>query len=332
MSDSLLAVEGLVTEFDTDEGRLRAVDDVSFNVRAGETLGVVGESGCGKSVTALSIMRLLPQPMGRIASGAIRFQGRDLTGLPLAEMRAIRGARIGMVFQEPMTALNPVHTIGRQLAETFLLHGRATPAEALGRSATLLDRVGIPAPDVRLGEYPHQLSGGMRQRVVIAMALACDPELLIADEPTTALDVTIQAQILELIGQLQKDLGMAVMLITHDLGVIAETSDRAVVMYAGRIVEKGGVFDIFDRPTHPYTQGLLASIPTLATTPKSALPIIPGMVPSLAELPPGCRFANRCAHRQDACAAAPPNLEQVAADHAVSCHRWRELSAAGDTP
>ena len=332
MSDSLLAVDGLVTEFDTDEGRLRAVDDVSFDVRAGETLGIVGESGCGKSVTALSIMRLLPQPMGRIAAGEIRFQGRNLVPLPLAEMRAIRGARIGMVFQEPMTALNPVHTVGRQLAETFLLHKQATPAEALDRSAALLDRVGIPAPDVRLGEYPHQLSGGMRQRVVIAMALACNPDLLIADEPTTALDVTIQAQILELIGQLQSDLGMAVMLITHDLGVIAETSDRAVVMYAGRIVEKGGIFDIFDRPTHPYTQGLLASIPTLATTPKSALPIIDGMVPSLAELPPGCRFANRCAHRQDACAAAQPNLEPVASGHAVSCHRWRELAGAGRGP
>lgn len=332
MSDPLLAVEGLVTEFDTDEGRLRAVDEVSFDVRAGETLGIVGESGCGKSVTALSIMRLLPQPMGRIAGGEIRFQGRDLVRLPLPAMRDIRGARIGMVFQEPMTALNPVHTIGRQLGEMFQLHENASAAEALRRSAQLLDRVGIPAPDVRLGEYPHQLSGGMRQRVVIAIALACNPDLLIADEPTTALDVTIQAQILELIGQLQSDLGMAVMLITHDLGVIAETCDRAVVMYAGRLVETGGIFDIFDRPTHPYTQGLLASIPTLATTPKATLPIIEGMVPSLAELPAGCRFQNRCAHRQDICAEASPTIEPVTPDHAVSCHRWRALASSRASP
>ena len=253
MSEALLAVHGLVTEFDTDTGRVRAVDDVSFDVQPGETLGLVGESGCGKSVTALSILRLLPQPMGRIARGEIRFAGENLAQLPLERMRAIRGARIGMVFQEPMTALNPVHTIGRQLAEALLLHENSRPREALQRSMALLDRVGIPAPDIRLGEYPHQLSGGMRQRVVIAMALACKPDLLIADEPTTALDVTVQAQILDLIEELQRDLGMAVILITHDLGVIAETSDRAVVMYAGRIAEKGTVYDIFDRPAHPYT-------------------------------------------------------------------------------
>ena len=335
MSEALLTVKNLVTEFDTDAGRVRAVDDVSFDVRRGETLGLVGESGCGKSVTALSIMRLLPQPMGQIAGGEIVFEGEDLTQLPLERMRKVRGARIGMVFQEPMTALNPVHTIGRQLAEALLLHESIKPPEALRRSMAMLDRVGIPAPDVRLGEYPHQLSGGMRQRVVIAIALACKPNLLIADEPTTALDVTVQAQILELIDELQRDLGMAVILITHDLGVIAETSDRAVVMYAGRVAEKGAVTDIFDRPAHPYTRGLLASIPTLATEPKSTLPVIEGMVPGLADLPPGCRFQNRCAHRQERCGESAPNEEHIAGEHRVSCFRWREIadaSAASSSP
>ena len=328
MSEALLAVHGLVTEFDTDTGRVRAVDDVSFDVQPGETLGLVGESGCGKSVTALSILRLLPQPMGRIASGEIRFAGENLAQLPLERMRAIRGARIGMVFQEPMTALNPVHTIGRQLAEALLLHENSRPREALQRSMAMLDRVGIPAPDIRLGEYPHQLSGGMRQRVVIAMALACKPDLLIADEPTTALDVTVQAQILDLIEELQRDLGMAVILITHDLGVIAETSDRAVVMYAGRIAEKGTVYDIFDRPAHPYTRGLLASIPTLATTPKATLPVIDGMVPGLQDLPPGCRFENRCGHRRERCAEQVPNEEGIDDVHSVSCLRWREIATS----
>ena len=327
MAEPLLAVEGLVAEFDTEDGRLRAVDDVSFEVRRGETLGIVGESGCGKSVTALSIMRLLPQPMGRIVGGSVRFDGEDLLRLPPEAMRRVRGRRIGMVFQEPMTALNPVHTIGRQLAEALLLHEPIRPAEAMQRSLALLDRVGIPAPDVRLGEYPHQLSGGMRQRVVIAMALACQPELVIADEPTTALDVTIQAQILALLEGLQRDFGMAVILITHDLGVIAETSDRAVVMYAGRVAEQGAARDIFERPTHPYTQGLLASIPLLTTTPKARLPTIEGMVPSLDALPAGCRFENRCPHRRDACAERAPAPERVGPGHAVSCRRWRELGA-----
>ena len=325
MAAPLLAVEGLATEFETDAGRVRAVDDVSFEVHAGETLGIVGESGCGKSVTALSIMRLLPQPMGQIVGGTVRFDGEDLAQAPLAAMRRVRGRRIGMVFQEPMTALNPVHTIGRQLAEALLLHDVVPPAEALQRSLALLDQVGIPAPDVRLGEYPHQLSGGMRQRVVIAMALACRPALLIADEPTTALDVTIQAQILALVDELQRDIGMAVMLITHDLGVVAETSDRALVMYAGRVAEQGTAADIFERPAHPYTRGLLASIPRLTTTPKSELPVIDGMVPSLNELPAGCRFQNRCQHRRDTCAARPPAPERVAPTHSVSCCRWREL-------
>ncbi len=322
---ALLEVDNLVTEFATDEGLVRAVDGVSFNVEPGATVGIVGESGCGKSVTALSIMRLLPQPMGRIASGAIRFQGRDLAQLPIPDMEKIRGCRIGMVFQEPMTALNPVHTIGRQLTEGMLLHRICEPADALRAAADMLDRVGIPSPDVRLGEYPHQLSGGMRQRVVIAMALACRPGLLIADEPTTALDVTIQAQILELIKDLQAEMGMAVIMITHDLGVIAETCDQVVVMYAGKVAERGTVFDIFDRPAHPYSRGLLNSIPRLDTPPKSRLGVIEGMVPGLRDLPLGCRFENRCGHALDQCRELVPTLEQVADGHSVSCIRWRDL-------
>ncbi|WP_240624344.1 ABC transporter ATP-binding protein [Chromatocurvus halotolerans] len=322
---TLLAVDNLVTEFATDEGLVRAVDGVSFSVDAGTTLGIVGESGCGKSVTALSIMRLLPQPMGRIAGGAIRFQNRDLAQLSIPDMEKVRGRQIGMVFQEPMTALNPVHTIGRQLTEGMLLHGVCRPENALREAAELLDRVGIPSPDVRLGEYPHQLSGGMRQRVVIAMALACRPALLIADEPTTALDVTIQAQILELIKDLQAEMGMAVVMITHDLGVIAETCSEVVVMYAGKVAESGSVFDIFDRPAHPYSRGLLHAIPRLDSEPKSRLGVIEGMVPGLHDLPSGCRFENRCPHALEACRAAPPPSEQVAAGHRVSCSRWRDL-------
>ncbi len=330
MSEPLLTVSHLITEFDTDEGRVRAVDDVSFTIAAGETLGVVGESGCGKSVTAQSIMRLLPQPMGQIAGGSILFQGRDLVTLPLTEMQKIRGARIGMVFQEPMTALNPVHTIGRQLTEVLLLHKPISKEQALREAVAMLDKVGIPAPDIRMGEYPHQLSGGMRQRVVIAMALACQPSLLIADEPTTALDVTIQAQILELIKELQNDMGMAVMLITHDLGVIAETCSSVVVMYAGKVAEKGSVYDVFDRPTHPYTRGLLESIPRLDSVPKSRLSIIPGMVPGLLDLPAGCRFENRCPFRKDSCSRAVPTIETVNAGHEVSCFEWRDLKDNAD--
>jgi peptide/nickel transport system ATP-binding protein len=322
---ALLEVDQLVTEFDTDEGQVRAVDRVSFSVEAGHTLGIVGESGCGKSVTALSIMRLLPQPMGRIASGAVRFAGREISSLPLEDMEKIRGNDIGMVFQEPMTALNPVHSIGRQLTEVMLLHRDISAEQALKDAIAILDRVGIPSPDIRMGEYPHQLSGGMRQRVVIAMALACDPTLLIADEPTTALDVTIQAQILELIKSLQADMGMSVILITHDLGVIAETCDDVVVMYAGRVAETGSVYDIFDRPTHPYTRGLLDSIPRLETEAKSRLNTIEGIVPGLLDLPAGCRFQNRCPHAGEGCDTTGSELESVADGHAVSCHRWREL-------
>ena len=289
-------------------------------------MGIVGESGCGKSVTALSIMRLLPQPMGQIVSGSVEFQGEDLTRLPLQKMEQIRGARIGMVFQEPMTALNPVHTIGRQLTEVLLLHKEISSRDAIKEAVSILDKVGIPSPDIRMAEYPHQLSGGMRQRVVIAMALACKPALLIADEPTTALDVTIQAQILELIKDLQAEMGMSVILITHDLGVIAETCEDVVVMYAGKIAETGDVFDIFDRGSHPYTKGLLASIPTLETIPKSKLNVIEGMVPGLLDLPDGCRFENRCPYRENDCQVTVPRLEQVKASHQVSCLHWREIS------
>ena len=328
MSDVILSVKNLVTEFATDEGRVRAVDDVSFDIKAGETLGIVGESGCGKSVTALSIMRLLPQPIGQIMGGEILLQGENLVSMSIEQMQKIRGARIGMVFQEPMTALNPVHTIGRQLTEVILLHKKISKENALKEGIAMLDKVGIPAPDIRMTEYPHQLSGSMRQRVVIAMALACQPSLLIADEPTTALDVTIQAQILELIKELQKEMGMSVLLITHDLGVIAETSASVVVMYAGKVAERGSVFEIFDSPTHPYTRGLLESIPRLDTKPKSKLTIIPGMVPGLLDMPKGCRFENRCRYRKDACLVAPPMAETISEGHEVACYEWRELKSS----
>lgn len=325
MNEILLEVRNLVTEFDTDEGVVRAIDDVSFAAESGKMLGIVGESGCGKSVTALSIMRLLPQPMGKIVSGEICFEGRDLSRLSLEQMHKVRGGEIGMVFQEPMTALNPVHTIGRQITEVLLLHKNISAQQAIKEAVAMLDRVGIPSPDIRMTEYPHQLSGGMRQRVVIAIALACSPKLLIADEPTTALDVTIQAQILELIKELQADMGMSVILITHDLGVIAETCDDVVVMYAGKVAEKGSVYDLFDNPSHPYTQGLLASIPRLDSVPKTHLNVIEGMVPGLLDLPPGCRFENRCPQRQSACTIAPPPIEQISDSHQVRCLRWKEL-------
>jgi oligopeptide/dipeptide ABC transporter ATP-binding protein len=325
--DVILDVRNLVTTFDTDAGTLTAVDGVSLQVRRGRTLGVVGESGCGKSVTALSIMRLLPQPMGKIRGGRIVFEGEDISALPIETMRRIRGGKIGMIFQEPMTALNPVHSIGRQLSEVFLLHRTRDRGEALRLSVDMLAKVGIPSPEIRISEYPHQLSGGMRQRVVIAMALACSPSLVIADEPTTALDVTIQAQILDLMRSLQRDLGMAILLITHDLGVIAEMCDDVVVMYGGRVAESGPVDRIFRSPAHPYTQGLLRSIPRLSTPRKSRLSVIEGMVPGLADLPIGCRFQNRCPHRIDACTAQPA-IEAVATDHQVACHRWRELASS----
>jgi peptide/nickel transport system ATP-binding protein len=324
---ALLEVRDLVTTFATEAGQVRAVDGIDLTVQRGRTLGIVGESGCGKSVTALSIMRLLPQPMGRITRGEVLFEGTDLASAPLETLHRIRGRRIGMIFQEPMTALNPVHRIGRQIAESLVLHRGLSQRDALVRAVHLLERVGIPAPEVRLGEHPHQLSGGMRQRVMIAIALACDPALLIADEPTTALDVTIQAQILDLISTLQADTQMGVMLITHDLGVIAEQCDDVVVMYAGRVAERAPVAELFARPSHPYTQGLLASIVQMETPRKARLPTIRGMVPALTDLPAGCRFHNRCPHADDRCRSEPPVLQQLSPGHAVACHHWQRITA-----
>ncbi len=323
---ALLEVRGLVTAFDTEGGRVRAVDRVDFSLERGRTLGIVGESGCGKSVTALSIMRLLPQPMGQILAGTIHFEGTDLVSADQSTLHRIRGGRIGMIFQEPMTALNPVHRIGRQIAESLILHKGIERRAALERAVDMLERVGIPAPEVRLSEYPHQLSGGMRQRVMIAIALACDPALLIADEPTTALDVTVQAQILELIAKLRSETGMGVMLITHDLGVIAEQCDDVVVMYAGRVAEQASVAELFARPRHPYTRGLLDSIPHLETPRKSRLPTIAGMVPTLKDLPDGCRFNNRCPHADDRCRREQPPLSRAGDGHLVACHHWQRIA------
>ncbi len=321
-------VRGLQTAFTrSDGGEVVAVDGVSFRVEAGETLAIVGESGSGKSVTALSIMRLLPAGAGRITAGSIRLRGRELTSLAEDEMRAVRGKQIGMIFQEPMTSLNPVHTVGAQVAEVVRHHDGLGRDQALAHAVDMLALVGIPEPARRAGSYPHELSGGMRQRVMIAMALACRPSLLIADEPTTALDVTIQAQILELLADLQSQLGMALVFITHDLAVVAQIADAVLVMYAGQVVESGSVTDIFTAPRMPYTAGLLASIPRLGHARRGRrLAAIPGQVPTLSELPAGCRFSNRCHHATSACTAAPPALEPVAAGHDVRCLRWRELT------
>ncbi len=327
MPQPLLEVRDLVTAFDTDAGQVTAVDGVSFTVEKGKTLGLVGESGCGKSVTALSIIRLLPQPMGNILGGKVLLEGKDLTQISEEEMHKVRGGRIGMIFQEPLTALNPVHRIGKQLSEVFLLHKDISRKEAWDRSIDILRKVGIPSAEVRAAEYPHQLSGGMRQRVVIAMALACKPSLVIADEPTTALDVTIQAQILELMKELQAEMGMSIIMITHDLGVIAETCDDVVVMYAGRVAEKGTVEDIFKRPAHLYTKGLLDSIPRMENERKSRLKTIEGYVPGLLELPVGARFAPRSPHpeageyiQSEAFKSERPGLVEIEPGHWVEDH------------
>ena len=321
--ENILEVKNLVTAFDTESGRIRAVDDVSFAIKKQQTLGIVGESGCGKSVTALSIMRLLPKPAGLIESGQVLFNGVDLAQLPADEMHEIRGKRISMVFQEPMTSLNPVHKIGKQLGEVYRLHFTdMTDDEIRQQSLELLQKVGIPEPEQRLEEYPHQISGGMRQRVMIALALACKPDILIADEPTTALDVTIQAQILDLMHSLQGETGMAVIFITHDLGVIAETCEEVVVMYAGKVAEIASASDLFKNPKHPYTQGLLDSIPRLETPRKTRLNIIEGIVPSLYEIPSGCRFRNRCPHAMDVCAGDPPLIKSVGEDHLAACYLY----------
>jgi oligopeptide/dipeptide ABC transporter ATP-binding protein len=316
----LLEVEDLAVALHTGKGVLAAVNGVSFSIAVGETLALVGESGCGKTMTALSIMRLVPDPPGRIARGRIRFGNDELFSKSPEEMRRIRGDRIGMVFQEPMTSLDPVFTIGRQLTETILSHRPVSRDEAVSMSVAMLRRVHIPAPERRMASYPHELSGGMRQRVMIAMALLCRPDLLIADEPTTALDVTTQAQILELMRELRAELGMAVLLITHALGVVAEMADGVAVMYAGRIVEMAPVGEVFRAPRHPYTIGLLNSIPDLAR-PQDRLVTIPGSVPNLVHPPPGCPFWPRCPRADAACRAAAPPLGEVAPRHLAAC--WK---------
>ncbi len=322
----LLEVKNLVTTFHTDDGELRAVDGVGFAIGQGETVGLVGESGCGKSVTSLSILRLIPEPPGKIASGQILFEGKNLIDLSEREMRSVRGNQISMIFQEPMTSLNPVYDVGDQIVEAIRLHQKKSRKEAHERAVELLALVGIPSPKTNAAAYPHQLSGGMRQRVMIAMALACEPKLLIADEPTTALDVTIQAQILELLKKLQDQLKMSVLLITHDLGVVAEYTDRVVVMYAGRVVERAPVKDLFARPKHPYTKGLLESIPKMGSPhERRRLPTIEGMVPSLIHLPRGCRFADRCGMVIDICREKEPGLAEVGPERFSRCHRAEEL-------
>lgn len=316
--ETVLSVENLVTSFKISGREINAVDNCSFKVQKGKTLGIVGESGCGKSVTSLSIMRLIPTPPGNIRSGNIIFENKNLVDLPEPDMRKIRGNKISMIFQEPMTSLNPVYTIGDQIAEVFQLHKNVSRKEALDLSIDMLKQVRIPSPEKRIDDYPHQLSGGMRQRVMIAIALACKPTLLIADEPTTALDVTIQAQILALMNNLQQENGMSTILITHDLGVVAETCDDVVVMYAGKIVEKATTKEIFTNPKHPYTVGLLNSIPRLGEK-KHRLNTIPGIVPSLAKLPKGCRFQDRCALATSECKIAEPNLTEISTGKYVAC-------------
>lgn len=318
----LLRVEELVTSFYTSEGRVTPVDRVSFDIKVGETVAMVGESGCGKTQTALSVMRLIQSPPGVIEAGTVTFEGQDLLQLSRKEMENIRGNRIGMIFQEPMTSLNPVFTIGMQLCEPLLKHRQMSKAEAEAKAVELLRLVGIPEPESRLTVYPHHLSGGMRQRVMIAMALACNPGLLIADEPTTALDVTIQAQILDLLRSLREELHMAILLITHDLGVVAEMASRVLVMYAGRIVEEADVYQLFKAPSHPYTVGLLASIPRLDERPER-LHQIAGQVPNLLELPQGCRFAPRCAYAHERCFSEEPELITTSPGRRVAC--WYPL-------
>lgn len=322
--ENLAELKKLKTYFYTGEGTVKAVDGVDFEIFPGETLGVVGESGCGKSVTSLSIMRLIESPPGKIVDGEINFDGKDLTQLSQDEMRKIRGNDISMIFQEPMTSLNPVYTIGDQISESILIHKNVSKKEALKQSVNMLKRVGIPLPEQRINEYPHQLSGGMRQRVMIAMALSCDPKLLIADEPTTALDVTIQAQILELMNDLKDKYGMSIMMITHDLGVIAEVSDRVAVMYAGKVVEYTDVKTLFSNPKHPYTWGLMNSIPKLDKE-LNRLEAIPGIVPSPLNFPDGCKFNTRCPLAKEKCLNQEPNLEVIKKGHSVRCWYHEKL-------
>jgi len=327
----VLEVRDLRTHFFTDDGVVKAVNGVSFQVFPGETLGVVGESGCGKSVTALSILRLIPSPPGRIVGGQILYKGKDLVTASEPEMRKIRGNEISMIFQEPMTSLNPVYTCGDQIMEAIRLHQKVSKKEARSRAIQMLKLVGIPLPEQRVDEYPHQLSGGMRQRVMIAMALSCNPSVLIADEPTTALDVTIQAQILELLDRLQQELGMAIILITHDLGVVAEVADRVAVMYGGRIQEYSDVETLFDRTLHPYTGGLLTSIPKLGEE-VERLRVIPGVVPNPLDFPPGCTFHPRCHLAIDECRRVEPTLDTIEDGHLVRCLRVADIRGGRLSP
>ena len=327
-AERLLDVKNLKTYFDTDEGTVKAVDGVSFHIDKGETLAVVGESGSGKSVTSLSIMRLIPMPPGRIADGQILFNGQDIVTASERDMRKIRGNDISMIFQEPMTSLNPVYTVGDQIAEAIELHQGKSRRQAMTMATEMLELVGIPEPAKRVKNYPHQMSGGMRQRVMIAMALSCGPQLLIADEPTTALDVTIQAQILDLMRKLQNEIGMSILFITHDLGVVAEIADRVVVMYSGRAVEEGGVNSIYAEPLMPYTMGLLNSIPRVdkAAEHQERLEAIPGNVPNPLYLPEGCSFHPRCRFMKDKCKEAVPPLVDIGGGHTVRCIRWDEIA------
>ena len=322
MGEALLEVKDLKTYFYTEEGMVPAVDEVSFSLNKGETIGIVGESGCGKSITSLSVMRLIPDPPGKIVGGDIMFEGENILEKSEAEMRHIRGNEISMIFQEPMTSLNPVFTVGHQIMEAVILHQGVGKKEARSKTIDMLRLVGISSPERRIDEYPHQMSGGMRQRVMIAMALSCSPKLHIADEPTTALDVTIQAQILDLMLKLKEDFGTAIMLITHDLGVIAETVEKVVVMYAGKIVESADVVSIFKTPAHPYTVGLLGSIPKVNED-REKLQVIEGVVPNPFSMPSGCRFHPRCAHARDICMERQPHLIEIENGHQVSC--WKSL-------
>ncbi|HXG42350.1 MAG TPA: ABC transporter ATP-binding protein [Dehalococcoidia bacterium] len=332
MAEPLLSVRDLRTYFYTDEGVVRAVDGVSFDVYPGEIVGLVGESGCGKTVSALSILRLIPQPPGKIVSGEIWFEGQDLLKLDDEGIRQIRGNKIGIVFQEPMTSLNPVLTIGRQLTEPLEVHLKMDKASARRRAVQLLEMVGIPEPERRIDHYPHQFSGGMRQRVMIAMALACNPRLLLADEPTTALDVTIQAQILELMTRLTRELGTAVIIITHNLGVVARYADRVNVMYAGKIVESATAQELYHRPRHPYTLGLLRSVPRLDQPRKARLDPIEGFPPDLVHMPPGCAFQPRCRFAVERCKVEAPPLMLVGENHLSACWEWQRLAQQVEAP
>lgn len=326
----MLKIKNLKTYFKTANGYAKSVDGVSFEVKPKETLGIVGESGSGKSVTALSILGLLPKPQGQIVDGEIVFQGKDLVNATEKELMEIRGNSISMIFQEPMTSLNPVYTITKQIAEAIRTHNDVSKDEAAGKVVELLKKVGIPDPEKRANNYPHEMSGGMRQRVMIAMALACDPQLIIADEPTTALDVTIQAQILDLLRDLQVEIGMSIILITHDLGVVAEMTDRIVVMYAGKVAEYASTEKLFNNPCHPYTQGLMESIPRIDQE-TERLFAIPGMVPGASDFPEGCRFSNRCKYADETCRKDVPDMVEVENGHFVSCYHWQKAKSEGVT-